>query len=132
MSYEQAYEESISGIESAKEPVHIAGVATQSITAGNTATFTLTPNMEMQPTKLVIPDAIAAGVEVVEITVGPINLNAGDGPIPGDAFRANSTLRFLTAAPIRSNQPLKVRIRNKTATTIDNVGFCISGRVKAS
>lgn len=132
MSYEQAYDDSIQGIESAKDPVHIAGVATQSITAGNTATFVLTPNMEMQPTKLVIADDIAAKVDVVEITIGPVNLNAGDGPIPGDAFKASSTQRFLTAVPIRSNQPLRVRIRNKTAATVDNVGFSISGKVKAS
>lgn len=131
-SYETAYEDQVSGIEAAKDPVHVAGVATQSITAGQTATFVLTPTMEMQPFKLVIDDVIAASVDVVEITAGPINLNVGDGPIPGATFKPSSTVRFLTAVPIRTNQPLRVRIKNKSAATVDNVGFALVGRVKAT
>lgn len=131
--YEQAYNDEVAGIDSAKEPTHFAGSVTiPSIGAGETATISLQPNMEMNISKLIVSDAHAPNIELIDATVGPINLNAGDGPVPGDAFRANSNLRILAAVPVLPNQPLRTRWRNKSATAVTNFGFTIAGKVKRS
>lgn len=131
--YEAAYDDEVSGIESAKSPSHFAG-STQiaSVAAGATVTISLQPNMEINISKIILSDLHAASMELVDANVGPINLNAGDGPIPGDAFKSTSTLRILAAVPVLPNQPLRTRWRNNSATAVTNFGFTIAGKVKRS
>lgn len=128
--YESAYDDSVSGIESAREPVHFAGSGKQDLAAGETKSFTLQPNMEMNPTTLKLDDAQADSLELVDAYIGPIALNAGDGPIPGSVFKSNGNFRFLSAVPILPNTPLRVRLRNKSGTPLTNVGFMVAGKVK--
>lgn len=128
--YEQAYDDAVSGIESAREPVHFAGSVPQDIAAGATATYVLQPNMEMNPTILRLKDAQADALELVDATIGPINLNAGDGPIPGSVFKTNGTFRFLSAVPIQPNQPLRVRLKNTSGAALTAVNFMVGGKVK--
>lgn len=138
--YEGAYEEvgaeaapapqGRAGIQSPKAPVHFAGVQPQDIEAGATVTFALSLNMDMNPRQIVIPDDLASKVALIDATIGPINLNAGDGPFPGDAFRHDGTLRFSPAVPATTNQPLKIRVKNTTATKITGFYLGVVGEVK--
>lgn len=128
--YEDAYDDAVSGIDSAREPVHFAGVNPQDIAAGATASYVLSPNMEMNPTVLRLKDAQADSLELVDATIGAINLNAGDGPIPGSVFKSDSTFRFLAAVPILPSQPLRVRLKNTSAVGLTGVGFMVGGKVK--
>lgn len=128
-NYERAYDDAVSGIEASDTPVHFAGSPSQDIAAGATGSFVLTPNMEMNPTTLKLQDLQADSLELVEASVGPVNLNAGDGPIPGSCFKSNGNFRFLSAVPIKPSQPLRVRLRNKGTAPLTAVNFAIGGRV---
>lgn len=120
------------GIRSARDPRHWAGAEPQNILANAEATFVFNLNMDMNPEQLVIPDVFAPSVAVVSATIGPINIQAGDGPFPGDAFKAESTVRFLPAVPITNGQPLRVRVRNTTTGTLTGFYCGIIGKVKRS
>lgn len=130
--YERAYDTEVGGIESTREPVHFAGSTSVDIEAGATAVISLQPNMEIQVVRIVVSDAHAPSVELIDANVGPINLNAGDGPVPGDLFRSVSQVRINAAVPTLPNQPLRVRWRNKSATKITGFSFTIVGRVARS
>lgn len=120
------------GIRAAKEPRHFAGCEPQNIPASSEVTFVFALNMDMNPEQLIIPDAIKGSVAVVGASIGPISINAGDGPFPGDGFGADSTARFLPATPVTQGQPLRVRVRNMTTTTILGAYLGVVGRVKRS
>lgn len=129
--YERAYDD-VSGVESPKEPIHAAGIATQDIAAGASVTFSSDLNMDMELHTLVFEDAVAPNVEVTSMKISAIELNAGAGPIAGDVFRRDNQIRLRPAVPIRSTQPLKVTVRNKSSATLVAVGFTIVGQVARS
>lgn len=120
------------GIQATRDPVHFAGVEPQTIPANGEITFTLQPNMDMNPHQIVVPDAFAPSIAVTAANIGPVSIAAGDGPMPGDAFRAESTMRFRPALPITQGQPLKVRVRNLTASPIAGFYFGVIGSVRRS
>lgn len=120
------------GIRAPKDPVHFAGVETVTVPALSEVTLVIQPNMDMVPAQIVIPDAFSASVAVTAATIGPISIAAGDGPMPGDAFRAESTMRFRPAVPITQGQPLRIRVRNMTTTAITGFYLGIVGSVKRS
>jgi hypothetical protein len=133
MARVQDYEETAGanpGIRSAKEPKHWCGHDILTIPASSEMTLTFAPNMDMNPEQFVIPDAFAPLVAVVAANIGPISVAAGDGPFPGDAFKSESSVRFLTAVPITQSQPLKVRIRNMTTVAIPGFFAGVIGKVK--
>lgn len=117
-------------IRAPRDPRHWCGVDAQNILAGAEATFIISPNMDMVPSKIVIPDVFAPSVAVVGANIGPISIAAGDGPMPGDAFRASSEVTFLPAVPITQNQPLRIRLRNTTTGTLTGVYLGVIGSVK--
>lgn len=125
------YEET-AGIQSAKDPVHFCGVEPITLAANGEVTFSIQPNMDMEPNQLIISDAFAPSVAVTGMSIGPISIAAGDGPMPGDSFKSQSTMRFRPAVPITQGQPLRVRVRNLTATAINNFYLGIVGKVKRS
>lgn len=128
----EATEGEARGIQAARDPVHFAGVEPQTIPANSEITFSIQPNMDMEPSQIIVPDAFAPNVAVTAASIGPISIAAGDGPMPGDAFRAESTMRFRPAVPITQGQPLRVRVRNLTGTPIAGFFLGIVGKVKRS
>lgn len=130
--YERAYDTEVGALESTREPAHFAGSTSVDIPAGGTAVISLQPNMEIQVNRIVVSDKHAPDVELVDCNIGPINLNAGDGPVPGDLFRSVSQVRINAAVPTLPNQPLRARWRNKSATQITGFSFTIVGRVARS
>lgn len=131
---EQGYDEEVGnaggGIRSPKDPIHFAGVTPQDIAAGATVTFALALNMDMNPRQIVIPDAWADLVCVTEAAIGPINLNAGDGPVPGSMFKSESTVRFSPAVASTTNQPLKIKVKNLSTAPIVGFFLGVVGSVK--
>ena len=117
-------------IRAPKDPRHWCGVEPQTIPGNSEITFVLAPNMDMIPHKIIIPDKFCPDVAITGANIGPISIAAGDGPMPGDAFRASSELTFLPAVPVTQNQPLRVRVRNLTSSPIAGVYLGISGPVK--
>lgn len=128
--YEAVEGEAVSGIRSAKEPRHWVGVEPIAIPAGSEVTLNFAPNMDMNPDSLIIPNLLAPLVAVTGAAIGPISIAAGDGPFPGEAFTADSTLRFLPAVPITQGQPLRIRVRNMTTNAIPAFYCGIVGKVK--
>jgi hypothetical protein len=132
--YTNVYDE-VSGneaIKSTENPVHFAGCTPASIPAHGEVTYTFNLNMDMNLRKLIIPDAFAPNVAVAGATIGPIQISAGEGPTPGDAFRASSEVVLAPAVPITNGQPLKVRVINLTDAAIPNFFMGITGIVKRS
>ena len=132
--YERAYdymgaEETRAGVRAPEEPRHIGGVIAADIAAGASHTFVTGLNMDMELDTIILPDAIAPDVDVMSMTIGAVQLNAGDGPIPGDSFRRDSLVRLRPAVPITSSQPLRVTIRNNTTATLLGVKFSVIGKV---
>jgi len=112
-----------------RAPKHWCGSEPQNIPNGSEVTFIFSPNMDMTPEQLVIPDIHAPSVAVVGASIGPISISAGDGPFPGDAFKASSEIRFLPAVGVTQNQPMRVRVKNMTSAPLTGVYLGIIGRV---
>lgn len=120
------------GIQSARDPQHWMGLEPVNIPAGSEISLVFQPNMDMNPNQLIIPDRFVNAVAVTGANIGPINVAAGDGPMPGEAFRADSTVRFLPAVPITQGQPLRIRVRNMTTDAITGFYCGLVGKVRRS
>lgn len=124
------YDRTARGIQSAKEPLQIMGAEPITLGASAEATFTYEPDYDMNFESFRVADALAPGVAIVGMKIGPVSVMAGAGPFPLDAFKSGSTLRLALALPIKQNAPLKVTVRNMTTTAIPGFYLGIAGKVK--
>jgi len=132
MAEAQDYDRTARGIQSAKEPLQIMGSDPITLGASAEHTFTYEGDYDMNFETFRCEAALAAGVAVVDMRIGPVSVMAGAGPFPLDAFGPGSTLRLALALPIKKNQPLKVTVRNMTTTAKPGFYLGIAGKVKRS
>lgn len=108
-----------------------AGSGPISLTASVQTTITIELDMLLRPDWIILPDAAAANVLVVDVKVGAISMNASSGNgAPGDAFKGNSTSRLKALVCGVPAVPVKVVVLNLLTTTIANFSVCLKGPVK--
>lgn len=124
------YDRTSRGIQSAKEPVQIVGMEPVSVAGSAEVTVTYEPDYDLNVEGFRTTDALAPIFAITNMTIGPINVMAGRGPFPLDAFRGASTLKLALAVPVTQKQPLKVTYRNMTTNTVTAFYCGVVGKVK--
>lgn len=109
-----------------------AGCAAISLGAvlGATAIATFNLNMQMRPDRLIIPDAVAPSVNVLDWRVGAISLNASADSACGDAFRKDAVAELRGVVSATPSLPIKVTLENNTAVAVNTIKLCIIGPIK--
>lgn len=111
-------------------PRHWAGSNRQDIPAGQSVTFAINLNLDMDLEQVVLPDNIADSVDVAQATIGAVSLNAGDGPMPGSAFKHDSRVRIKPAVRATPAVPIRITLTNITGAPITGARVGVVGAVQ--
>lgn len=107
----------------------IAGFpASASIAAGGTDQTTLVPVRPIRAAKLFLDAGFtAAECAVVQLKVGAVDQNIGNGPTPGSMFAGNAVTPSLSGDTIQPNVGSILTLLNNTAAAITDVTKAIVG-----
>lgn len=110
-------------------PRHFAGSARADIPAGAQLSFTVNLNMDMDIEQITLPDKVADACDVVAATIGSVSLNAGDAPMPGDAFRHDSRMRIRPAVKATPAVPVRITLINLSGAPVTGARVGVVGAV---
>jgi hypothetical protein len=111
-------------------PRHWAGSNRADIPAGQSVSFTINLNLDMDVEQLILPDDIADKVDVANATIGAVSLNAGDGPMPGSAFKQTSKARIKPAVRATPAVPVRITLQNVSGAPVTGARVGIVGAVQ--
>jgi hypothetical protein len=109
---------------------HWAGSNRQDIAAGQSVSFTINLNLDMDIEQIVLPDNIADAVDVAQATIGAVSLNAGDGPMPGSAFKGDSRTRIKPAVRATPAVPVRITLQNVSGAPVTGARVGVVGAVQ--